>query len=415
MTLTEPAAARPSVLEPLRSVVHRIESTTPLDRDRGIDGLRALALLSVPLGHWLLGGFTVDDRGALHNASPLTAMGYLSPVSWVLQMLAIFFLVGGYSSALSLGRTVGRGEGTGAWIRRRMLRLGRPTLAVTAIWAVLLVALRLLGVPGDSLHTAATLVIQPLWFVAVYAGLSTLTPLCRAAARRMGCWSVLPLVAVVAVVDLLRYGPAGDAVPSWLGLVNLVPGWLFGYQLGVCWSVRRLGRTGARLLLVAGIALFTVLLTQFHYPASMVGVPGVERTNSHPPSLLVIALACVQCGLAVLVRERLGRLLSRPGLWSTAVVLNLSAMTVFCWHQSAMLSGGLPGALVGAVPGLTTSPDSPGWALARLCWIPLFAVALIAIGLATRRFEQPWTGVFKAHRTAAVVLSLGFVGYALLG
>lgn len=55
-----------------------VADRTPADRDRALDGLRALALLAVPLGHWLIGGFTLDTGGALHNASLLTAVGGLA-------------------------------------------------------------------------------------------------------------------------------------------------------------------------------------------------------------------------------------------------------------------------------------------------------------------------------------------------
>ncbi|NED82458.1 acyltransferase, partial [Streptomyces sp. SID11233] len=99
------------------------------------------------------------------------------------------------------------------------------------------------------------------------------------------------------------YGPYADAVPAWLSLLNLLPGWMFAYQLGVSWGDRSLGRRGAWLLLAGGAALFAALLLVFHYPVSMVGVPGEARTNSHPPSLLVLALAAAQSGAGILLRE----------------------------------------------------------------------------------------------------------------
>ncbi|MGW9080983.1 acyltransferase family protein [Streptomyces kronopolitis] len=407
----------PHRLAPLRSAarrtVRRIEERTPADRDRAIDGLRALALLAVPTGHWLLGGFTLDAGGALHNASPLSAFGALAPASWVLQMLGIFFLVGGRASVLSYRRALARGTGTGAWLSGRLLRLGRPVVGVTAVWAALVLLLSGLGVPEATLRTGATLVVQPLWFVAVYAGTTALTPYCVRAARRLGGWAAAPLAAAVAVVDFLRYGPFADAVPSWLSLLNLLPGWLFAYQLGVCWGERRLGRRAARWLLLGGAALFAVLLLCFGYPASMVGVPGVARTNSHPPSLLVLALAAAQSGAAVLLRDRLARLLRRPALWAPVVVVNLSAMTILCWHQTAMLAAAVPASFLGPVPGLTTAPDTVGWLLARIVWLPVFAAVLLLIARTTRRFEAPWTGVTRARRAAAALLAAGFAAFAL--
>ena len=82
----------------------RIDAATPAHRDRTVDALRALAIVGVILGHWLVtalvvthghGGTTVADKSPLHN------MSYLTPVSWIFQTLAIFFLVGGYAAARS--------------------------------------------------------------------------------------------------------------------------------------------------------------------------------------------------------------------------------------------------------------------------------------------------------------------------
>ncbi|MER7520930.1 acyltransferase family protein [Streptomyces sp. NPDC126499] len=393
------------------TLVERIESRTPAHRDRAIDGLRALALLAVPTGHWLLGGFTLSSDGAIHNASPLTAFGGLAPVSWVLQMLGVFFLVGGHASVLSYRRHEGS---TAAWLRGRLARLGRPVLGVTAVWAVLLPLLHhAFGVPEATLRTASTLVIQPLWFVGVYTVVTALTPSCVRAARRLGVWAAAPLLGSVAVVDLLRYGPYAETVPSWLSVLNILPGWLFAYQLGVSWAEGRVSRGHAWGLLVGGAALFAALLLWCGYPASMVGVPGEARTNSHPPSLLVLALAATQSGAAILLRERLGRLLARPALWAPVVVVNLSAMTVLCWHQSAMLAAAIPASYAGEVPGLVGAPDSVGWILARLAWLPLFAGLLVLIGRYARGFESPWTRAGTARRAAAGLLAAGFAFFAL--
>ncbi|EFL00433.1 integral membrane protein [Streptomyces sp. SPB78] len=389
----------------------RLDARTPAHRDRALDGLRALALLAVPTGHWLLGGLTRDSGGGLHNASPLATFGGLAPASWVLQMLGIFFLVGGHASYLSYRRRAGSAR---QWTAGRVKRLGRPLLGVTAVWALLLPLLHYgLGVPADTLHTAATLVVQPLWFVGVYAVVTALTPYCVRASERLGAWAALPLLGSVAVVDLLRYGPYADAMPSWLSLLNLLPGWMFAYQLGVSWGDRRLGRRGGWPLLGGGTALFATLLLVLHYPVSMVGVPGEARTNSHPPSLLVLALAAAQCGAAILLRDRLARLLRRPALWAPVVLVNLSAMTILCWHQSAMLAAAIPGSFLGALPGLTTAPDTVGWVLARLAWMPLFAGLLVVITKYARPLEEPWKRTGAVRAVAVGVLAAGFGYFAL--
>lgn len=97
-------------------------------------------------------------------------------------------------------------------------------------------------------------------------------------------------------------------------------------------------------------------------------------------------------------------------------MVNLSVMTILCRHQTAMLAAAVPASFAGVVPGLTTDPDSVGWILARLAWMPLFAALLVPISRYARRFEAPWeTGgrAGTARRAAAGLLAAGFAVFAL--
>lgn len=199
-------------------------------------------------------------------------------------------------------------------------------------------------------------------------------------------------------------------------MLAILPGWLFAYQLGVSWAEGRIGRPGARLLLGGGAVLFAVLLLVFHCPASMAGVPGEARANAHPPSLLVLALAATQSGAAILLRERIGRVLRRPAGWAPVVIVNLSAMTILCRHQTATLAAAVPASFAGAVPGLTTGPGTVGWIVARLARLPSFAGLLVLIARYARRFEAPWgtgTRAARTRRLAAGVPAAGFAVFAL--
>ncbi len=395
-----------------RGFTTRVALATPVGRDRALDGLRALATLGVIAGHWLVGALVLQPDGGLAVASPLRDLGGLAPVSWFLQLLGLFFLVGGRASALSLARSTERGESYAGWLRQRLVRLCRPVVAAVALSAAILFLLGAAGVPTGTLRTWIVLLVQPFWFVAVYAGLTALTAYAVWAGRRWGAWAALPLVLVVAVVDLLRYGPWHDAVPAEVGLVNLLPGWLFTYQLGVCWAQGRLDRRLAWVLLVGGAATFALLVGAFDYPMSMVGVPGAGRTNAHPPSLLVPALAAVQSGAAVLLHARLDRALRRPSLWAAVALVNLSAMTIFCWHQVPMLLVSMAGSVTGDVPGLTTNPADVGWLLARLAWLPVMGLVLVAIVAVMRRFDATWSGLPRWTRPVAGVLAVAFAGMA---
>ncbi|MET8142836.1 hypothetical protein ABZU32_21235, partial [Sphaerisporangium sp. NPDC005288] len=110
-----PRPASPAALPGWRAwdaFAGRIEAGTPATRDRGADALRALAILGVIAGHWLVTAWVVDDLGHLRVTSPLSAMPGLVPLSWVLQTLAVFFFVGGYAAGGGAGGGQ-RGRGGG--------------------------------------------------------------------------------------------------------------------------------------------------------------------------------------------------------------------------------------------------------------------------------------------------------------
>ncbi|MEU4134422.1 acyltransferase family protein [Streptomyces wuyuanensis] len=363
----------------LRHLARRINDNTPANRDRAIDALRALAITGVVLGHWLLTAVTTTDSGTLTGTSPLTHMPQLAPLSWVFQTLAVFFLVGGYAAAGSWERAQGRGTGYRAWATSRIRRLTRPVAALLALWVLATVGLLAGGVPVQTLCTLLTLVLSPLWFLLVYIALTAATPLI---ARLNPLW---PL-AVVLHVELIRFGFGG---PSWIGWMNVAAGWMVPSCLGTAWARGAFTLRGTALALFLGGGIATAaLLLWGDYPASMVGVPGATVSNLSPPILAAVTFGITQCGLALLLREPLRRAMRRPALWAGIALVNLSALTIFLWHQSAMLVTTSLGTTAGTLPGLGTPPDSILWIAQRILWIPAFAVALAACWAAFRVFER---------------------------
>lgn len=120
----------------------------------------------------------------------------------------------------------------------------------------------------------------------------------------------------------------------------------------------------------------------------MVGVPGAAVSNLNPPTLAAVTFGLAQCGLALLLRERLRRALRRPVVWAVVALVNLSAMTVFLWHQTAMMATTATALAAGRLPGLHTVPDGLTWVAARLLWLPVFALALAVCWAAFHGFEQ---------------------------
>jgi fucose 4-O-acetylase-like acetyltransferase len=366
-----------------RDAAGRIDAATPAHRDRTVDALRALAITGVILGHWLVTALVpVHGKSGttLADKSPLAAMPALAPVSWVFQTLAIFFLVGGYAAARSY-----RG-GYRAWLGKRLVRLSRPVAALAAFWALVGTGLYLGGVSWRTLHTVLTLVLDPLWFLGVFAILTALTPLALALVRRLGAWAALLPLAVVGACDLVRFGLGG---PSWVGWANVLAGWLVPYLLGIAWArgAFRAWRVPA-LLLLGGAAATAALVLWAGYPASMVGVNGARISNLNPPTLAVVTFGVAQAGLALLLRPVLERWMRRPVAWAVVAMANLSAMTLFLWHQTAFLTVTMAGQLIGRLPGLLTAPASPVWVAERLAWLPVFASTLAVAWIVFRRAER---------------------------
>ncbi|MFF1481327.1 acyltransferase [Streptomyces sp. NPDC058301] len=363
----------------MRDLVRRIDAATPPDRDRAVDALRALAILGVVLGHWLVTALVVDS-GTLRAVSPLQRMPELAPVSWTFQTLAVFFFVGGQVAAGGHASARARGATYGQWLRARLARLFRPVAAVLMVWTVAVLALFAAGAGFDTVHALVKLVLSPLWFLLVFTALTAATPLL---ARMNPLW---PL-AVVLYVDLFRFGLDG---PAALGWINVAAGWMVPYCLGAQRARGRLtSRTTGWALLTGGAAATAGLVLVAGYPASMVGVPGAAVSNLNPPTLAAVTFGLAQCGAALLLLGPLRRVLARPAAWAAVALLNLYAMTVFLWHQTAMIAVTATGLLAGRpLPGLHTVPDGAGWVLARLAWLPVFAGALLVCWAAFRTYEQ---------------------------
>jgi peptidoglycan/LPS O-acetylase OafA/YrhL len=378
-----------------RRFAARVDAATPPDRDRTVDALRALAIAGVIGGHWLVTALVPASAGRgtmLGEASPLAAMPGLAPVSWVFQTLSVFFLVGGYAAAR--GKCGDRG-GYARWLRRRLVRLARPVAVLTAVWIPVTACLCLAGVPGATVRTLLILVISPLWFLGVYAGLTALTPVALRLVRRFGAMAAAFPATAVAVADLVRFGLHG---PAWVGWLNLPTGWLVPYLLGVAWALGSLrGRRSPAVMLAGGAAATAALITWAGYPASMVGVNGAAISNLNPPTLAAVTFGIAQCGLALLLRGRLARWMRQPAAWAAVATVNLSAMTLFLWHQTAFIAVSSVGLPAGHVPGLLTAPTHAAWVAERIGWLPAFAAALAGLWLAFRPLEHGGSGQARSR------------------
>ena len=335
-----------------------------MTRDRSIDAVRAVAIVGVVGGHWLVTGLVTGDGGAWRQASPLTSMPGFVPVSWLLQTLGLFFFAGGFAAAAS-GRPP------------NLRKLAVPVTLLLGGWALVLVVASLLGMPAGTRHTIIMLVVSPLWFLLPYLALTFATgPLSRVVDRAGPFALTAPAVVVVALSD-------AGLLPGWTAIVAA---WSVPWVLGVTLARRGRRALSATGLLAGGALALAVLVLVLGYPASAVGVPGDGRSNLSPPSLFAVALGAAQIGVFLLIRDAIRFDRTHPVVAS----LNRAALPIYLIHQSVfvVVVAGTAAISPRPVPGLLTAPSGPQWIFARMAWLPFLALtltALIAVSWRTTR------------------------------
>ncbi|HEY7222812.1 MAG TPA: acyltransferase [Micromonosporaceae bacterium] len=414
---TDPATAATTASSADRNAAPaaaRTAGTTATTRDRYVDALRVGSLVTVILGHWLM--VDVSPGGEVGNA--LVTVPALQLLTWVLQVMPLFFLVGGVAHAYalaSLDRRRSR-EGPGRYatfVGSRASRLLRPTLVLIVVWIAIGVLTRASGAvnttEGPLLLIALRLGTQPLWFVGIYLGIAALAPAMLAAHRRWGAFVVVLLVVAALAVDVLRFTAGLTALATF----NYAFVWLALHQLGFCWQSGLL-RPRVAVALVPGAAVALVAcVTLGPYPVSMVGLPGENISNMSPPTAALLAQGTVLGGVAVLLRQPVTRLLARPRVWSAVRAVGAVAMTAFLWHLTALYVAVLGLRLLGVD---RPEPATVTWWLTRPPW--LLALAILTVGLigVFRRFDayQPAGEGVQPHRRADIMAALG-AGLAAFG
>lgn len=386
--------------------IRELVAGTPARRVRHIDLYRAVAIIAVVLGHWLGMVVEYDQEGRLTGYTVLSVLTWAHPVTWLFQVMPVFFLVGGFANAASL--TSAGSHGAVAWLLDRSARLVRPTtVLMVALGGGALVA-RLLGADPELIGEAVWLASLPLWFLVAYLGMVALTPVMHALHRRAGLAVPLLLLVPVAAADVLRlrYGDEAWAYGSFLF------GWLAIHQIGFCWRDRQLpsGRWAAAALLAGGLGVAWLLAYPGPYPVSMVSAPGQTMQNSAPPSLALIALATAQLGLALLVRAPAERWLRRRRPWTVVVAVNSVILTVFLWHMTAAVLATIGLDALGRLP--TPPVDSARWLWWQIPWVAILAVVLALLVAVVARVEARATAGRAIRGGGPLVIAGTVAGYA---
>lgn len=304
-----------------------VAETTKPDRDRAVDVARLAALVVVMFGHCALLLATIDS-GGLRIGNLLGDMPSLAPITWVVQVMPLFFLAGGAAGAY------GWREGTqwGTWLFTRAQRLCRPVFWYLAFWTIaLLTAGMILG--ADSAVGLGRECVALLWFLGVYLVTLAFVPaLTRMRTGRGVTAVVASLLAASALVDGVRM--ATGVLMS--GVANFFIVWLIPIVIGVAYARRLIGVRAALLAAAFAFAAQVLLVIVGPYEVSLV-VTGTERMSNVTPPTLLLALHCtwVSCAF-VAAAGPVRRCAQRPRVWQAVAVGNGGAMTLYLWHIPAI-------------------------------------------------------------------------------
>ncbi|AQZ68019.1 putative membrane protein [[Actinomadura] parvosata subsp. kistnae] len=326
------------------------------ERDKYVDWLRALSLIVVVVWHW---AFTILDWKPT-GPEPTSPLGFTSGLwilTWLLQVLPLFFYVGGHVHLLSWHRAKARGTGIGSFVWRRIRALALPALFLSGVWIAVGAAVTYtFGV--DWMWRVVLLVLSPLWFLGVYLVLIALLPVALWLHERYDVLTLIWLGGAALVVDVLRFRYDIEGV-AWL---NMIIVWGLAHQAGFFYDrVVALPRRYDIAVLWTGLFALFGLVYSGIYPGSMVGVPGDRFSNMAPPTFVIVALLLFQIGLVEVLRPAMERVLERPRWQRLNGFINRYSLPLFLFHTTGMaISLGLSWWFFGTL-GDRIPPDSWWW------------------------------------------------------
>jgi hypothetical protein len=403
----------------------RTAQDTPASRDRAVDVARLASLVVVMFGHCALLLATID-AGGMRIANLLGELPVIAPITWIVQVMPLFFLAGGAAGAYGWHA----GTPWGTWLFTRAQRLCRPVFWYLAAWSIGLAVTRVL-LGAESAAALGRECVALLWFLGVYVITLAFVPaLTRLSTGRAVAFVVVSLLAAAAAVDAIRLAVGTPMT----GVANFLIVWLIPVVIGVGYARRLIGRRAA----IAGAAVaFTgqiLLCLVGPYEVSLV-VTGAERLSNVSPPTLLLALhctwmSCVFVAAATVIR----RWAARPGVWYVVAAGNGGAMTLYLWHIPAIAAAAL---CLHAVGLDAYHVDAPGfWGLLALRAAVFAVVMTVAFRLLSplEHRRLPWwdapvraTGARSAPAgllvcVAGVTLVLlakngltGFAGWATMG
>lgn len=349
-----------------------LASRTPTDRNRAVDFYRAAAMAVVALGHWL-GMVVVLRDGKLSGGNLLDFAPAYGWITWIGQVMPLFFFVGGFASATSLLSSQRRGVRPADWTATRLRRMVAPTAALGGFWVVALCVSALLGGFGVVSMGAVAAAI-PLWFLANYTIDTAMAP------YTFRWFRSRPVLLIGGLVTLFTVGEAARfAGIRYLPEINWVIGWL-GFQIaGFAWQQGRLPRGRSLAALAATFWVLAIAAVNFGpWPAVMLHHAGLRFSPTHPPSTALILFGLAYSFTAAALAPAITRWLERcERAWQVTIAGNSIAMSVYLWHMTAAVAVAGLAHIAGLIPEPT--PGTAPWWWAKIPFTVMNVAVLIPI------------------------------------
>jgi hypothetical protein len=383
-----------------------VASPRVIERDAAVDFVKAACLLVVVGLHALMAGITVGSSGlAITNALEFHPIFAWS--TWAVQVMPLFFLLGGFASVTQWRRMKGEGATAGDYIRRRVQRLAHPALLPIGIVGGGLAAVALAGVPDEVVREVGFRIGQPLWFLAVYLGCSGFVPFLSKLHDRRPLLTLLGLLALAITFDT-----ASQVIHPGIGYINMLVVWLFVQQLGFWYADGWFLRRNRWLLLGLAFAAFGTLV----FLTQVVGYSVDMYINLNPPTVCILVLGIGQLLLFSWAHPWLLALAQKAPVKRASNAVNLHSMTIYLWHVPVVVIVALT-MMTARVP--FPEPLSATWWETRPLFLGAIAVGLIPVVLLVAYYDRsqrrqeptttsPWLAALK------VILSVTGVSLILI-